>query len=121
MSLIITHLFNLLSYIAFYAFFYLSGRSFLILLSSFTKISFNKKILFTKISITYPILGAFFVGNLLIIFNFFFPLKSFFIGIILFSFLLINFKNINKQNLSFSIENTIIFIFVDTYKFQKFK
>ena len=48
----------------------------------------------------------------MIFLNFFFPLKSFFIGIILFSFLLINFKNINKQNLSFSIENTIIFIFI---------
>lgn len=112
MSLIITHLFNLLSYIAFYAFFYLSGRSFLILLSSFTKISFNKKILFTKISITYPILGAFFVGNLLIIFNFFFPLKSFIIGIFLFLLILINFKNLNKQNLSLSIENLIIFILI---------
>ncbi len=112
MSLIITHLFNLFSYLAFYAFFYLSGRSFLVVLSSFTRINLNKKILFTRISITYPILGAFFVGNLLIFLNFFFPLKSFFIGIILFSFLLINFKNLNKQNLSFSIENTIIFILI---------
>lgn len=84
MNLIITHATLLIKYIFLFSYFYFSGRSFIELVRRYF---FNNKninqILHVNKSIIYPIVGIFFVGNLLIILHFILPLKSVLVLIIL--------------------------------------
>ena len=85
----------LFKYSLFYLFFFLIGRSFTsLLIKLFSKESgFQNYILNIKSTILYPIIGLIFTGNLLIFLNYFFPLRSNIIFIILSLFLLINVNN----------------------------
>ena len=93
---------NNLFFIIFNLILYFSGRTFLFLLS----LSFpQKKIISNElIKSLYPIFTLFFIGNLTIFLNFFFPIKSFylfiFILVILFSILgiFLDFKNILNRD-----------------------
>lgn len=107
-ELIINHLSHLFKYMFFYLCFYLIGRSTILLLNLiFKKRIFidNSKLLYTSREIIYPVIGAAICGNLLVITNFFLPLKSFLvylliIGLISLNFLKIDFKKINLNILN---------------------
>lgn len=84
MNLIITHAILLVKYILLFSYFYFSGRSFIELVRRYFLNNKNiNQILHVNKSIIYPIVGIFFVGNLLIVLHFVFPLKSVFVLIIL--------------------------------------
>jgi hypothetical protein len=107
------HIFHLFGYLIFYLYFYLSGRSLNIILLNFFKIEkMPENILFIKSSIFYPILGTFFTGNLLILINFFIPLKSFIVVILLISTLIPNITRFEKNTFSVSIENFIMYLII---------
>ena len=113
MNIFLIHIINMLQYLLFFGFFYFSGRSFLIVLSKFYSLDFlNKKIIFSKSNIIFPILGVFIVGNLLIILNFFIPLNNFIVYVVLFIFLIFNLldRNTFLRSQIFSFENLIIYI-----------
>lgn len=82
----------LIKYIVFYAFFYLMGRSFLLLIQKlyFKKNKLPEYLLYIKSSIIFPVIGLLFTGNLLVLLNFFVPLKSDLVLIALFLFLIFN-------------------------------
>jgi len=88
-----------LKYLLFYLFLFLLGRSFILIIQI---LLFNTKdlpdeILKLRSSIIYPVVGLVFLGNFLILLNFFMPLKSPFVLIILFSLIFINFLNLNLK------------------------
>ena len=68
----------------------------------------------TKASIFFPIIGYFFLGNILIFLNFFIPLKSFSTTIILFFLFLINLLQINKLEVKKILngKNYVIYFFI---------
>ena len=87
------------------------GRAFIIMNSKILKINSSSKIQGIDIQIFYPVLGVFFLGNLLFFINFFIPVNSYFTYLLLF-FLLFNlsepvdlkiFKNIYFNLLIFLI------------------
>ena len=82
----------LIKYIVFYAFFYLMGRSFLLLIQKFyfKKNKLPEYILYIKSSIIFPVIGLLFTGNLLVLLNFLIPLKSDLVLVALFLFLVFN-------------------------------
>ena len=65
-------------YIVLYLYFFLAGRALVVLLSRFSSHSYfiPDKILEIKSNILYPILGLIFVGNILVLLNYFIPLGS---------------------------------------------
>ena len=80
------YLILLLKYLIFYGYIYLVGKfTFSMILKFTNQNKFPKRVLFMKIDYIYPLLGIIFIGNLLIIFNFFLPLEdSLYLFIILF-------------------------------------
>ena len=95
----------------FFFFLYFFGRAFIIMNSKILKINSSSKIQGLDIQIFYPVLGVFFLGNLLFFINFFIPVNSYFSYLLLF-FLLFNlrepvdlqiFKNIYFNLLIFPI------------------
>ena len=116
-DLIIFSLVTYLKYLFIYIYLYFAGRSLiLILLKLFLNNSkLPKMILETKTNIFYPILGTLFVGNLLILCNFFIPLKNNLTMFLLFLLLLPNLFEINlKINLKkkISIDNFFYFVLI---------
>ena len=116
-DLIIFSLVTYLNYLFIYIYLYFAGRSLiLILLKLFLNNSkLPKMILETKTNIFYPILGTLFVGNLLILCNFFIPLKNNLTMFLLFLLLLPNIFEINlKINLKkkISIDNFFYFVLI---------
>ncbi len=108
-------------------YFFLLGRSSLIILNlkkKKTRLIDDFEIFDTKISIFYPLIGLFVFGNILFIFNFFAPLNSINLKIILIFILffnLYNFKNIFKNTsdlLTLSIFQLIISISIFNINFQ---
>lgn len=79
-------------FIVLFIFLFFFGRAFIILYSyvSRNKFSDNFTLINTKASVFYPIFGLFFLGNCLIIFNYFLPIKSFYVYLFTFIILLIN-------------------------------
>lgn len=82
----------ILKYTLFYFFLHYLGRSFVILLNKFINGNYSlpKTILYIKSQLLFPIIGICFLGNLLILLNYFLPLKSPVVGVILFLLLLPN-------------------------------
>ncbi len=70
-----TFIFLTVKFFIFYCLLFLIGRSFVLIINKDKKID-NKKILNLDSQIIYPIFGLIFVGNFLVFFNFFFPIKS---------------------------------------------
>ena len=100
-------------YLIIYVTLYFIGRAFLIIYSKIVRGDnfLNKNFFETRLSIFYPIIGIFFLGNLLNILNFIIPLKSMgiflIIGIIL-TFNLFNIKIIETIN----IQNVMYYILI---------
>ena len=100
-------------YLIIYVTLYFIGRAFLIIYSKIVRGDnfLNKNFFETRLSIFYPIIGIFFLGNLLNILNFIIPLKSMgiflIIGIIL-TFNLFNIKIIE----TISIQNVMYYILI---------
>ncbi len=106
-----------LKYLLFYIYIYFAGRSLVIILGKLFLKNFRPPnyLLETKTNIFYPILGALFLGNLLIFFNFFIPLKSNGIIVLLLLLLAPNIFEINlKINIKnkISMDNFIYFVFI---------
>ena len=98
-----------LRYLALFLYFLLAGRALILLISKFTsnKFSIPETILEMKSFVIYPIMGVIFTGNVLVFINFFLPLKSLIVKVILVLILLPNLfliqketKSVNKFNLN---------------------
>ncbi len=110
---------NILNYLSIYfkyfallIFLYFFGRAFFVILCMFfkNKSLLSKSFFETRINIFYPIFGIFFLGNVLNIVNFLFPLKSnvsFFITILI---LLMNF--FKREKINFSISHFFLYLLV---------
>jgi len=88
----------LLIFLSIIVFLYLFGRSFVIILEK-VNLGPKEEIFGTKTNIFFPIIGLFFLGNLLILLNFLIPLKSNFVLVI--SFLLLS---LNLLDFSFRLK-----------------
>ena len=89
-----TYIFLVVKFAFFYLFLFLLGRSVLFLFKKDIKIDENK-ILNLDIQIIYPIVGLIFLGNYLVIFNFFLPIKSNLTFLVL-SLILINIRSLPR-------------------------
>ena len=90
---------NSIIYIFFYLFLYFLGRGVFILLKSLNGLnSLNYKIATIPINIFYPIISLFYIGNLILIFNFFTGTNKTFIYLIGIFPILLNFLNIFKAS-----------------------
>ena len=101
---------NYIKYLAFFLYFYLSGRAFNLIIHRFYKnIGKHQNIILNvRKEILYPVLGLIFSGNLLIFLNYFIELKNNLIFIILLISLLPNFLEL-KINPNFNKNNLIYF------------
>ncbi len=116
-DLIVFSLTIYLKYLLFYIYLYFAGRSLIMILGKLFLKNFRPPnyLLETKTNIFYPILGALFLGNLLIFFNFFIPLKSNGIIVLLLLLLAPNVFEINlkiKIKNKISMDNFIYFVFI---------
>ena len=98
-DIILSYLIYFSKYLLVSLFLYLFGRSFLLILQSLSnKYTFiGSDIFFTKSNIIYPIFGFFFLGNTLLILNFFLPLKSYIVYLICFAIILLNLLETNFE------------------------
>ena len=89
-----------IQYIVFYLYFYLAGRALVILLSRFSSKSYfiPDTILEIKSNILYPILGLIFVGNILVLLNYFIPLGSLAVKVILIIILMPNLLHVKNKS-----------------------
>lgn len=100
-----------------FLYFFISGRALILLFIKFISKSrtIPNTILETKNFITYPIFGLIYTGNILVLLNFFIPLKSSAVKIILFLILLPNLLNFQIDiNLikKLSFNNLIYFVLI---------
>ncbi len=94
----------LLKYLIFYSYFYLLGKFLFSLILKFTnEKKSTESILYTKAEYIYPLLGIIFLGNLLILFNFFLPLE--YSSYLLVALLLLSLTSLN--NFDFDIKKYI--------------
>ena len=105
MNSLIIHSQLLIKYVLLFGYFYLIGRSCLVLLSKYylKKDELPKSILFIRAEIFYPIIGISLIGNILIILNLFLPIKSsinliFLLLLLLPNLLITNFNLIEVSN-----------------------
>ncbi len=100
-------------YALFYIFLLLLGRSFVLLIqkSMYKTTNIPNKILSIKSNIIFPVIGMIFLGNLLIILNFFIPLKSGLVFLFLITFILLNFLNLEIKNFHIKTINLDNFLF----------
>jgi len=108
------YIFNFILYNSLYIFLYFLGRSFLIsnsLIINKTK-NLNEKIFEMKSNIFYPIIGVFYLGNVLILLNFFVPINYIYVFIFIFLLLIPNFLvykfNLPKINIKFLTKYILI-------------
>ena len=110
-SLVLNYLNYSSQYYLLFFYFFFFGRAILIVV---TKLSKNKTqiplfLLYTRTYILYPIIGIVAVSNILMILNFFLPLKSEFVYAVLFLILFINFLEFKK--IKFSLDPLKFFYF----------
>ena len=86
--------FLLIKFYIFFVILFLLGRAFVIINSKIFKLNFHEesKLQGIDTQIFYPVLGMFFLGNFLYIFNYFLPLKNK-LSYLIFVFIFINFKH----------------------------
>ena len=95
---------NILFNVLFFIFISLSGRATYNIF--FKKIIYSDTISDIKIKYFYPLFSLFFLGNLIIFLNFFFPIEQFTIPILIFYFLLIIYDLFrNKVNLTIGLDS----------------
>ena len=97
---------NFVLYISLFIFLYFLGRSFLITNSLIVnkKKYLNEKIFEMKSNIFYPVIGIFYLGNLLIFLNFFVPLNNIYVVIFIFLLLIPNFLEFKLTSPKIDIE-----------------
>ena len=90
-------------YAIFYILLLLTGRAFVLLIQRilFKSLNIPNKIFTISPIIVFPLIGIIFLGNLLIILNFFIPIKSFLVYVLLGLFILINFVNFKIKLINF--------------------
>lgn len=90
-------------YAIFYILLLLTGRAFVLLIQRilFKSLNIPNKIFTISPIIVFPLIGLIFLGNLLIILNFFIPIKSFLVYVLLGLFILINFVNFKIKLINF--------------------
>ena len=83
-----------------YIFLYLLGKSLLIITSKLSKINLNNKLKIQNIEVSafYPLLGLFFMGNILVVWNFIFPINKY-AFIPLFSIIILGLKNLDYKDI----------------------
>ena len=103
----------LIQYTLIYSYFLLVGRSFSIIIIKylFKDLNISEKIFNIKPVILYPILGVVLIGNILVIFNFVFPLNSPFVYGILLALLVPNLFQIQK-NINFDFINVVYYLII---------
>ncbi len=104
-----------ISYIGMFLYFFTAGRALILLLIKFISKSYTipDTILETKNFIFYPIFGLIYTGNILVLLNFFIPLKSTAVKIFLILILLPNLLSFKKEvNLKNQITFNNLFYFV---------
>ena len=104
----------LIKYILFFIFFYLVGRSGVIIIFRIFEGEFKLpvRILYLKSEILYPIIGIITVGNFTVFANYFIPLKSKYIMLILILFLLINLTTTTSIRLKKFINLDFLFKYI---------
>ncbi len=76
LEIIGNYIFLFLKYLIFYGYLYLIGQFvFSLIMNLINEKRSIEKVLYTRKEYIYPLIGIIFIGNLLIIFNFFFPLQ----------------------------------------------
>jgi len=111
--LIVSYTIIFIKYLIFYLYFYLVGKNIIFLIKKYVREDNNKDVLYTRQQFLAPLLGIVFVGNLLIILNTFFPLKSGYVTLILlllpvFSLRSLNFNLKKFYNVSFIFNYIVI-------------
>ncbi len=103
-----------LIYAIFYIYFYFVGRSFHILENRliFKSSSLPDKVIFTQSNYLYPIIGCAFVGNILILLNFFFGLENNFTYLLLFLMLIPNFLKIDQLRFNINFQKFINYFLI---------
>ena len=104
--MITLYIFNFVLYISLFIFLYFLGRSFLITNSLIVNKEkyLNEKIFEMKSNIFYPVIGIFYLGNLLIFLNFFVPLNNIYVVIFIFLLLIPNFLEFKLTSPKIDIE-----------------
>ena len=97
---------NFVLYISLFIFLYFLGRSFLITNSLIInkKKNLNEKIFEMKSNIFYPVIGIFYLGNILILLNFFVPINNIYVFLFIFLLLIPNFLEFKLNSLKINIE-----------------
>ena len=103
-----------IKYLLFYFLIYLIGRSFLIIISLIYRQDYKlpKNIFGLKSSYLYPIIGLIITGNILVLINFFIPLKGTAVLVILLLLLIPNFYFFNKEFLTHLVNFNFIFLYL---------
>lgn len=104
--MITLYILNFVLYISIFIFLYFLGRSFLITNSLIIrkKSNLNEKIFEMKSNIFYPVIGIFYLGNVLIVLNFFLPINNLFVFIFIFLLLVPNFFELKFNSSKINIE-----------------
>ena len=104
--MITLYIFNFVLYISLFIFLYFLGRSFLITNSLIVNKEkyLNEKIFEMKSNIFYPVIGIFYLGNVLIFLNFFVPLNNIYVVIFIFLLLIPNFLEFKLTSPKIDIE-----------------
>lgn len=113
-DLFFTYFKILANYSFLYIFLFFQGRAFLLVLNRLLikEKKLPKKILEIKASILYPIVGIVYVGNILVITNFFVKLNSGISYSVIFLTLLPNFLDITKKRIEISLNQFIYYLFI---------
>lgn len=113
-DLFFTYFKILANYSFLYIFLFFQGRAFLLVLNRLLikEKKLPTKILEIKASILYPIVGIVYVGNILVITNFFVKLNSGISYSVIFLTLLPNFLDITKKGIEISLNQFIYYLFI---------
>ena len=113
-DLFFTYFKILANYSFLYIFLFFQGRAFLLVLNRLLikEKKLPTKILEIKASILYPIIGIVYVGNILVITNFFIKLNSGISYSVIFLTLLPNFLDITKKGIEISLNQFIYYLFI---------
>ena len=114
LKIITFYLSNYFKYLLLLLFFMLLGRFFYLLICSiYAKENINnEKLLLIKKEILFPVIGLLFTGNLLILLNFFLPLKNFIVYLIIGIIIIQQLVSINYKIPKFDIHKIVYFLII---------
>ena len=114
LKIITFYLSNYFKYLLLLLFFMLLGRFFYLLICSiYAKENINnEKLLLIKKEILFPVIGLLFTGNLLILLNYFLPLKNFIVYLIIGIIIIQQLVSINYKIPKFDIHKIVYFLII---------